>query len=68
VSEYRPCDFKQNKGRPVSALVDTRILTSLSEITATRGTSMAVELRRATREYVERELPKAKAEIERESA
>ena len=63
MSEYRPSDFKRkNNSRQLGTMVDTHLADQLSELTKTRGTSISVELRRATREYVERELQKAKAE------
>jgi hypothetical protein len=63
VSDYRPSDFKRkNDSKQLGAMVDTHLADQLSELTKTRGTSISVELRRATREYLERELPKAKAE------
>jgi hypothetical protein len=65
VSDYRPSDFKQkNSSRQLGTMVDTHLADQLAEITAARGTSLSVELRRATREYVERELLKVKAERE----
>ena len=51
MSEYRPGDFKQkNNHRPVGTLLDTHLAAQLSEIMFARGTSISVELRRATRE------------------
>ena len=65
MSDYRPSDFKRkNNSRQLGTMVDTHLADQLSELTKTRGTSISVELRCATREYLERELPKAKAERE----
>jgi hypothetical protein len=67
VSDYRPSDFKQmNSVRPVGALLDTHAADKLAKIAQTRGTSMSLEVRRATREYLESELSKVK--VERETA
>lgn len=63
MSDYRPSDFKRkNKNRQLGTMVDTHLADQLSELIETRGTSISVELRRATREYLERELPKLKTE------
>lgn len=62
MSDYQPSDFKHVNGRPVGALVDTRVVDQLAEIAKTRGTSLSVEVRRMAREYAERELPKLKTE------
>jgi hypothetical protein len=60
LSEYRPSDFKLIRGRQIGGMVDTRIAEQLVNLAKTRGTSLAIEYRRATREYVEREALKAK--------
>ena len=69
MSEYQHIDFKRkNNRRLMGTLMDTNVADQLSELTKTRGTSISVELRRATREYLERELPKVKAERDELSA
>jgi hypothetical protein len=68
VSEYLPSDFKLVKGRQIGGTVDLRVIEQLAKIAKTRRTNMAIEYRRATREYVEREASKAMAEAERECA
>jgi hypothetical protein len=63
LSDYRPSDFKQRShNRQLATSVDERLANQMIQLKAARGTAISVELRRAAREYLERELPKLQVE------
>jgi hypothetical protein len=61
-SLYHPQDFRKIKGRPLGGVINQSVVDKIEKISKARETTISVEVRRALREYTDREYPKLGAE------